>query len=311
MTDLGPDLPANWYLLGKASALRRGALQEHRIGDRSLVLWRGRDSGIAACFAARCAHMGCHLGRGDVVGDTLRCALHHRMIGADGSFAHAGDHALMQAHYPVVELLGGIWVRLGDAASDHPLADAGLDDLPMVYAGEHAFGLPWQALVANGFDAEHLSSVHERQLLDQPDFEQTGPRSVRLRYRTHPAGAGIADRLTRLMARGGLHGTITGHGGSMMLVESRLGRREALIVMSFLPTPEGGTLIRAIAGLRRPDTLGGRIRARIAAALFKAFLYKDLRVLDGLDWHEPAHAATLGDRFTRQLCAHFRTLPHA
>jgi hypothetical protein len=80
--------------------------------------------------------------------------------------------------------------------------------------------------------------------------------------------------------------------------------------LSFVPTESGGTNVRGIVGIERPDGLWTGLQARIAARLFKAFLYKDLAVLEGLRWHEPEREDSLGDRYTRQLCDFFRSLPH-
>lgn len=306
MTNLGPEVPANWYLLGSTSDLARGGLQAHTIGARQVVVWRGQESGTVSAFAAHCAHMGCHLARGQVVGDRLRCGLHHRMISADGSFGAAG---LLQATLPVAEYCGGLWVRIGGAAVP-PLDDLGLDGYAACYAGEHHFPLPWQVLVANGFDSEHLASVHERRLLAPPTLERTGAAGIVLRYHTRPIGRGLADRITRLIGPDGVHGEITSRNGALMLVRSRVGKRRNFILLSFVPTASGGTCVRGIVGTEEPSSLWPRLQARLAARLFKAFLYKDLAVLEGLAWHEPARDDSLGDRFTRELCDFFRGLPH-
>lgn len=307
MTDLGPDVPANWYLLGRADGLRKGAVQAHTIGGRDVAVWRGRSSGAATAFAAHCAHMGCHLARGEVVGDRLRCGLHHRLIGADGAFGASG---LQQEVLPLAEYCGGLWVRIGGADAVLPLEELGLDRYAACYAGEHHFPLPWQALVANGFDSEHLASVHERRLLAPPTLERTGPASIVLRYHTRPIGKGISDRITALIGPDGVHGEITSRNGAMMLVRSHVGARRNFILLSFIPTASGGTCVRGIVGTEHPLGLWTGVQARIAARLFKAFLYKDLAVLEGLAWHPPAREDTPGDRFTGELCDFFRGLPH-
>lgn len=307
MTNLGPAVPANWYLLGRADGLRRGAVQSHTIGTRDVVVWRGQDSGAPTAFAAHCAHMGCHLARSEVVGNRLRCGLHHRMIDSDGHFGAAG---LRQATLGIAEYCGGLWVRIGGEAAVPPLAALGLDGYAACYAGEHHFPLPWQALVANGFDSEHLASVHERRLLAPPTLERTGAAAIVLRYHTRPIGKGLADRVTRLIGPDGVYGEITSSNGAMMLVRSRVGQRRNFILLSFVPTAAGGTCVRGIVGTEQPRGPWNGLQARLAARLFKAFLYKDLAVLEGLAWHEPARDDSIGDRFTRELCDFFRGLPH-
>jgi aminopyrrolnitrin oxygenase len=308
MSDLGPAVPANWYLLGRARDLRKGAVTAHTIGGREIVVWRGANNGTPAAFAAHCAHMGCHLARGAVLGDRLRCGLHHRLIDAEGAFG--GEAGLRQPTLMLSEYCGGLWVRLGDAADVPPLTILGLDDFAACYAGEHRFPLSWQALVANGFDCEHLASVHERRLMAQPTLEPAGVTGMVLRYHTRPMGRGLADRITARIGPEGVHGEITCGNGTMMLVSSRVGERRSFILLSFVPTAAGGTCVRGIAGIERASGLWAGLQARFAARLFKAFLYKDLAVLEGLQWHEPERDDTLGDRYTRQLCDFFRGLPH-
>lgn len=307
MIGLGPAVPANWYLLGRADGLRRGAVQAHTIGTRDVVVWRGQKSGTPTAFAAHCAHMGCHLARGDVIGDRLRCGLHHRMIDADGNFGASG---LRQAALPVAEYCGGLWVRIGGAEAVPPLEELGLEGFAACYAGEHHFPLPWQALVANGFDSEHLASVHERRLLAPPTLDCHETTSIVLRYHTRPIGKGLADRITALIGPDGIHGEITSRNGAMMLVRSRVGQRRNFILLSFVPTAAGGTCVRGIVGTELMRGSWTQLQGRIAARLFKAFLYKDLAVLEGLAWHEPAQEDSVGDRFTRELCDFFRGLPH-
>lgn len=308
MTGLGPQTPANWYLLGKASALRVGDLASHSIGGRGIVVWRGRESGRIAAFDAQCAHMGCHLARGDVIGDKLRCGLHHRLIAADGSFGQPTDEGLRQPTLSVREYCGGLWAFCGAAAQRYDLDEFGLADFPSCYAGQYEFPLSWQALVANGFDAEHLASVHERRLLDAPTLDLVGEGGIELAYRTKPTGRGLADRITGWLGPDGVHGRIAARNGSIMLVRSRLGSRRSFILMSFAPTRAGGTMVRAIVGMEGAKSIARTIQARLAAHLFKAFLFKDLQVLEDLEWHEPQFEHSLGDRFTRRLCAYFREL---
>lgn len=311
MSDLGPAVPANWYLLGRARDLRKGAVAAHTIGGREMVVWRGREHGGASAFAPHCAHMGCHLARSTVVGDQLRCGLHHRLINADGTFGSGGASELRQASLPLAEYCGGLWVRLGDGDAVPPLDGLGVEGFAACYAGQHDFPLPWQALVANGFDCEHLASVHERRLVAPPTLAPVGEGGMMLRYHTRPIGRGIADRITARIGPDGVHGEIASRNGSLILVRSRLGERRSFILLSFVPTTDGGTSVRGIVGVERAAGPWTSLQARIAARLFKAFLYKDLAVLEGLAWHEPSREDSIGDRFTRQLCDYFRGLPHA
>ena len=311
MTGLGPQLPANWYLLGPAHDLKHGAVASYAIGGRDIVVYCTAETGEPIAMAAHCAHMGCHLGNGEVRGQALRCPLHYRLIGPDGVFAGGKDKPLRQPVLPVRTFMDGLFVYLGDPAAAPDLSALGLEGNASCYAGEREFPIPWQWLVANGLDIEHLSAVHDRDLLEPPVLTIDGTRELTVRYRTRPQRAGLSDRVMARLAPDGVLGTIRTLGGSMMLVEARLGRHETFILMSFAPQPGGGTRISGIAGVRGADTWPNRLLARIARALFKSFLYKDLAVLDRIDWHGPQQIDALGDDYMQQVCGFFRSLPHA
>jgi hypothetical protein len=246
-----------------------------------------------------------------VLGDRLRCGLHHRLIDPDGVFAGREGSGLKQGSHPVSEYMGGLFVYVGGDPDEAPLAALGLAGNACCYAGEHRFPLPWQSLVANGFDIEHLASVHDRALQEAPTIERRSDQEFQLQYLTRPTANRLSDRVMNSLAKEGIHGSIRCLSGTMMLVESRVGRRETFILMSFCPESSGGTVIRGLVGVKGRPNLFNQIGARIARFLFKAFLHKDLHVLEGLKWHEPSDDQSLGDRSTRQLCAYFRSLQSA
>lgn len=309
---LGPALPRNWYLLGPSAGLRAGQVASHQLGHLPLVVWRGAQSERVSAFAAQCAHMGCHLGSACVRHETLECALHHRRIEASGRFLRGPDDAyagLVQRAYPVQEHLGGLFVHTGPTAEPLSLVDAAAHTT--CFAREAAFPLAWQPIVANGFDVEHLAAVHDRELLEPPRFTQHSATECQLEYRSRPVQRTLSDRIMARLATDGVHGSIRTIGGTMMLVESRVGRFATFILMSFTPDGAGGTRIRSIVGVRGRGVVRGTLAARVARVLFESFLRKDIGVLVGLRWHEPAQVHTLGDRYTHQLCDFFRGLPHA
>jgi len=309
MNELGPVLPANWYLLGPVREFGAGSVVSRTVGSQELVIWRSAD-GAPIVMRAHCVHMGCHLGGSDLQGGKLRCPLHYRLIGGDGRFASTASNPLRQPTFPAREFMDGLFVFLGDPETAGDLDRLNLVGNASCYAGEHDFPLPWQWLVANGLDIEHLSAVHDRELIERPGLEITEGRELTVRYRTRPRGTKVSDRLMMRLATDGVHGKIRSLGGSMMLVEARVGKRETFILMSFVPQQDG-TRIRGIVGLRGANTLLGQLSARIARALFKSFLYKDLHVLERIRWHEPPQVDGLGDEYMQRVCTFFRGLPDA
>lgn len=293
-----PAFPAAWYMLAGAREVRPGRVLARSLHGHEIVLWRDA-SGAVRAMDGHCAHMGCHLKHGTVTPDGLRCALHHRVIGADGAFSAGG---LRQRLWPVREHLGAVFVRAGrtDAPLPQPsLAASG----PVVtrFLGRFTFDVPWHALIANGFDMEHLASVHRR-ALQAPARVETEDGWFRLSYRSRVTGRSLSDRVMKALSGNDIGATMTSVGGPLMLVESDVAR-PSFSILSMLPRPGGGTEITALIGQRSGRLDGPRLR--LAGWLFKRFFQADVAIFDGLDWHLPARAANKADGDTARLWQYF------
>ncbi len=309
-------LPENWYILASSREVRPGKIVARSIGDRELVLFR-TEAGALGAFDAHCAHMGCHLRHGAVVGERLGCALHSREIEASGKFLRpdgTSSSRLLQPSYPVAEKYGAVFVYLG-AKPRFPLPVPDIldeADLLAEPAGEYRTRTPWYALIANGCDMEHLLAVHGRTLKEPPVVSRPDGQSFRIAYHTAVAGNTPADRVMRKLSGDGIRASLTAIGGTTMLVQSFAGPRPSIFLFSMCPEADGGTLIRGVVGLKgRAKNPLDRLKLRAARWLFLSFLRKDFRVLDGLEWHPPADLLTSGDRTTRKLFDYFHELPAA
>jgi aminopyrrolnitrin oxygenase len=312
---VGPGCPQNWYLVAGSDGVARGAIAARRLGGAEIVIYRGRDSGLAVAFAGHCAHAGCHLRHGKVVGDNLQCALHQRVIRPDGQFVARDGGILaapLQFRLPVTERFGCIFVFAGaDAAFDLPLPEiCDLGPVTSRLLPAQSFPLPWSTLTSNGMDIDHLQAVHDRKLHEPPTLRRVDRHRMRLDYRAQVTGRHPSDRLMKWISGDDIRTSITCIGGSMMLVESAVGRHRTFVILSMCPAGESGSTIRAVVGVRGdPAQARTRMSARIAAWLFHAFLKKDVGILQQMDWHEPEVEITHGDALTRSLCAFFRGLP--
>lgn len=306
-------LPRNWYMLAESREVRRGEIVARTIADREIVIFRTR-SGELAAFDAHCAHMGCHLRHGAVIGETLRCGLHFRHIGRDGRFLKpdgSPSRDLVQPGYPVSERYGAVFVHLGgEPQRGLPEPDiVGAGDFIARPAGEYRTGTPWFGLIANGCDMEHLLSVHDRTLKEEAIVTYPDAWSYRIAYRTAVTGRSLADRFMKRMARDDIRASMTVISGTTMLVQSMAGPVPSIFMLSMCPQPDGGTLVRGIVGLKRGRSRSlDALKLRLAQWLFKSFLAKDFGVFEGLRWHPPAHLHSSGDRYTRQLFDYFLDL---
>ncbi len=312
---IGPACPQNWYLVARRAELSAGAILTRPLGSIEIVLYRGRDNGRAVAFAAHCAHAGCHLRHGTVVGDNLRCGLHHRVIAPGGQFIAADGTALAgtrQLCLPVIERFGCVFVFAGAQATfDLPTPEiCTLGPVTTRALAPQTFPLPWSTLTSNGMDIDHLQAVHDRELIEPAVFQRIDEHRVRLSYRARVTGSHLSDRMMKWLSNDEIHTSITCVAGSMMLVDSAVGRHRTFIILSMSSVGRGTSSARAVAGVMgAPERAGARLSVALAAWLFHAFLAKDVGVLQEMNWREPDVEITPGDASMRGLCRFFRSLP--
>ncbi len=294
--------------MGRSSKLKPGKIAPASLGDHQIVLFRGSDDKQVHALAAHCIHMGCHLKAGKVIGDHIRCPLHFRQF--DGSGKCRTVEMPAQPTYPAIERFGAIFVFLGKGpVPEFPTPyQQSPDRFATLTTRPFEFALPWYALIANGCDLDHLQTVHQRRLKEPPEVGALSPGIFRIRYRTEVVGSSLADRLVRRISGGEIRATISCFGGSLMLVESQLGKRKSFLLLSMRPKRDG-TSIQGIVGLRRRGSkLVSVMSVHVAGWLFLSFLKRDLAILDDLKLHRPAPALSDGDRYMSQLFDYFNSL---
>jgi len=311
-----PLLPENWYILALSSELAPGRVISRELADREIVLYRSERGGRVHAFAAHCAHMGCHLKHGEVFGENLRCCLHFRHVGPDGRFLGPDgtpSQELVQHSYVVEERYGAIFVYVGGAPPYSPPESDLIapDELITLAGAELITPTRWNALIANGFDMEHLHAVHHRELVEEPVISFPYAQALRISYHTRITGTTLADRVMKKLSGDSVRASMTCIGGTTMLVQSRATMRRSFFLLSACPKKDGGTLVRGIVGLEKRGNVLDQIGLRVAQWLFKAFLAKDFTIFDGIDWRRPPHIHTDGDRYTTRFCEFLATLKPA
>ena len=76
-------IPSGWYVVAASDEIRRGRIEGRRYFGRDLVLYRTA-SGRVVVADSTCPHMGAHLERATVEGETLRCPFHGFRFDPDG-----------------------------------------------------------------------------------------------------------------------------------------------------------------------------------------------------------------------------------
>lgn len=291
-----------WHLVCPSETLRPGQVLRWSTGARELVLFRGR-SGAVHALAAHCPHMGAHLGGGTVVGDSLRCPLHHWQF--DGSGACPGKTA--QRAFPVVERYGAILVFNGPVVL-FPPPEVGSGALRWGTSPRFAVRCDWLPVVANAFDLEHLRTVHHRELRDAPVVERPDPFTLRVRYTSRVTGTGLSDRVMKFLSGDRIGVTLTLHGGTLLSVESDLGRTRTALLAGLHQSKEG-LFVRLAFAARRSRLPGvDRLALQVSRWLFTSFLRRDLSVLDGMRFNR---AGAAEDPVLRQVLEFTDSLPEA
>jgi aminopyrrolnitrin oxygenase len=246
-------------------------------------VFRG-DRGVQA-IPAHCLHQGVDLAHGVVAGDCLRCPLHHweyaeRCVKVPGSGPRN-----VPGRFHAAERFGMVFVHAGEVP--YPIPRFSVEDDALYFrAGKPvAIDCPWYVPVANAFDMTHLGTVHRRELREAPSLGYPDPITFTCDYATAVTGDGWSDRMMRALSGNDIRVNVTCSGGTIILVEShiesRIGRHRGYLMVSLRPTP-GGVSILPIFGVPRTKSGMHHVHARVSAALFTAFLRRDVQALGGI-----------------------------
>ncbi len=83
------EIPLGWYTVATSKEVKPGQVLPVKYFGQELILYR-TETGEARLVDAYCPHMGAHLARGKVQGDTLRCSFHGFEFGGDGRCVRTG-----------------------------------------------------------------------------------------------------------------------------------------------------------------------------------------------------------------------------
>jgi phenylpropionate dioxygenase-like ring-hydroxylating dioxygenase large terminal subunit len=289
-----PRLVPGWYMVCPSAELRRGAVRRFTLGDQALVVFRGRDTGAVHALPAHCLHQGVDLGHGTVHGDCLRCPLHHweytsRCVQVPGAAPRN-----VRGRARAAERFGMVFLYTASDAA-YPVPGFSVADETLYFrAGKPVeIECPWYVPVANAFDMTHLETVHRRELRRTPELGYPDPVTFTCDYVTAVIGSGWSDRMMRALSGNDIRVNVTCSGGTIIMVESRIRSRRGYLMVSLRPTKSGVSIL-PLFGVPRTKSGSHLVQGRISAALFTAFLHRDVQALSGirfppgfLDNHDP------------------------
>jgi aminopyrrolnitrin oxygenase len=265
--------------------LRRGRTLKFDLAGEPIVLFRGRETGVVHALPAHCLHQGVDLVHGSVVGDRLRCPLHHweysnRCEVIPGS--KAAPRNVTPPRYETLERFGMIFLHVGANPAHAVPSFTTSDDALYFRPGQPVtIDCPWYVPVANAFDMTHLETVHRRKLMREPNISYPDAMTFRVDYATAVIGNGWSDRAMQFLSGNDIRVEVTCFGGAMILVESTIRSRRGYLMVSLRPTRDGVSIL-PLFGVARRRTGAHAIDGRVSAALFMAFLRRDVRALSGI-----------------------------
>lgn len=276
-----PRWPVGWYTVARSRDVASRQIVPLELAGAEIVLFR-TTAGQLHAVGAHCPHMGTHLRHGQVLGEELRCPMHHWRVDGAGTARAGGRVCARVRTWPVEERYGLVFVHLGGkatAARRCPLpAPQQPDDYAWRSDGPVVVETSWPTLMVSGFDMEHLHTVHHRQLQAPPAIEEIDGR-LRLRYVSKVSGGNLADRVMGWLGRDGIEVTMTCT-GPVFVVETRMGRRRTSAILGLLSR---GSAVHAYGSFGVPrQSWGGAAQLRLASWLFVAFLRKDFAIIEGM-----------------------------
>jgi nitrite reductase/ring-hydroxylating ferredoxin subunit len=284
---------------------------------RQLVAFR-TETGRVVIMDGRCSHLGANLALGRVVGNAIQCPFHHWEYGPDGKCLRIPAQASIperacQATYPTMERHNHVFLFNGP----EPLFPLPFffDEEPNDFFAGRAFRFvadcSWYMLAANGFDAEHFESVHDRTLIGPPAVDSPGPYVRRMRYRALVSGRSVYDRLLRPLAGSHVEVAITNWGGPLILVTGFFERARSYMIIATQPLEGEKTLVEVIVFAPRSRSAAIRLLQPIGLLVRRwftqGFMADDIRFLGGIRYN--AHSLIESDRLLLEYFQWAASLP--
>lgn len=292
--DAFPTFPAGWYRFCASSELAAKPVVREMLGRRLVAFRSG--SGVVGILESRCPHQGADLGRGIVVGESLRCPFHAWEWDTKGrctAIPCRDTVPAMPCHlaYPVTERHGSVYFFNGRHAA-FPLPffrGESAEDFVAARPIHLNIDAPWFMIANNAFDFQHFSVVHNRGLVGEPQVDMPEPFARRSRYRVRVTGTSVFDRLVRGLVGNEASVEICVWAGNVFTVRAAF--RKAVSYLFFNVEPAGPFQTRLQVNVYRKrssrfgaviDGLAGPLVLEVRRVFTQGFLGHEIRHLGSL-----------------------------
>ena len=295
-----PRWPKGWYVVARTRDLPPGAVCSGELADRPYVLFR-TEKGKLGALDAHCPHMGAHLKYGKVVGETIRCSLHHWKFSVQGRCTSSEDAGVETRSWRAEERYGLIFLFLGDNVFDHSLPCLSEESAYRWITGSPVeLTTDWHCMVVNGFDMSHLQTVHNRELIQAAQYTNLDNRCLELTYRARVTGREISDLVMKWLSKDNIRIRQRCY-GPIVFVETDLGFTRTAAVFGILTIKNG---VRAYGAFGVEPGPALRLRLVLARWLFTAFLRRDFQVVQDMRL-----CVDVEDEGVQRMATYLRSLP--
>lgn len=273
-----------WYFLMPSADLKVREVRAFRLCGQELVVFRGEDQKVAV-LDAYCPHMGTHLGKGRVVGNSVRCFFHHWQFNRHGKCEHIPcqreipDRAVVPS-YAVAEFFEGIWVYPGATPQHAPIgfADLAIDEPVVIRFGKsYERSCHHHVTMINGLDPQHLKTVHRLDIEMQVEIaEPTSGNQIDITLTGRIGERSWRERLAKFFLGPQYSYSMRyDHGNNGLLTLMRnvsfLGRRWPCLHMIFAyrPVEKGRTQVQPIYVTKKRKGLIGLLESHALLFLTK------------------------------------------
>lgn len=286
-----PEFPKSWYPVARSSTLKKGRHQRVRFLDRDWILFRGED-GRAGIVSRYCNHMGADLGEGCVRGQHLICPVHHWAYGHDGT-CHAKIPQGLAGDAKLESLAMQEWAGI---VFVFPAAVAAYE-LPRTLVPARArfsstslidFPFNWLLPALNTFDPTHLYSVHNRELVREPQVYSENPDHLAIRFEARVLPLRGLDRLMKVLGFDTVDVTLDCWGGSFLMMRNHNTGIGAVIGVESRGPSSSRLYMTAFNICDEKDHgagMGLRLKLEIGRMATTAFVTSDIPLFRGMRPH--------------------------